>query len=130
MNKLIRGILGSGLVLATSAAPVFAQAGGKFTFPGLPVADLGLLLKNMVIILFLFAALLSFIFIVLGGIQWITAGGDKMAAQAARDRITSAVVGLVIVVAAFAITIIVTTALGINIFTGTIKLPSAPSVFQ
>ena len=59
---------------------------------------------------------MAFIFIIIGGIQWITAGGDKIAAQAARDRITAAVVGLLIVVAAFAITTILSTVLGINLF--------------
>lgn len=36
--------------------------------------------------------------------------------ESARGRITNAVIGLVIVVAAFAITLIFTTVLGVNIF--------------
>jgi hypothetical protein len=41
-----------------------------------------------------------FIFILLiGGIGWITAGGDKGALQAAQQRITMGIVGLAIVVA-------------------------------
>ena len=104
------------------AAPVLAATEATFSFPEgkVPFTNLGNLLSNALIILFFFAAVLAFVFIVVGGIQWITAGGDKIAAQSARDRITAAVVGLLIVVAAFAITLIVTSVLGINIFGGDI----------
>ena len=83
-------------LLALSASQAFGQA--SFTFTGnAPFTNLGELLGNLLILLFAFSAMLSFIFIVIGGIQWITAGGDKLAAQSARDRITAAVVGLIIV---------------------------------
>jgi len=118
MKKIAIGIIGSVSALLVLAAPVFAQGG--FTWPKdrVPFTDLGELLANILTLLFFFAAILAFLFIVIGGIQWITAGGDKIAAQNARDRITAAVVGLVIVVAAFAITWIVLALLGINIFGG------------
>lgn len=40
---------------------------------------------------------------VIGGISWISAGGDKTKLQQARDRITNACIGLIIVVAGWAI---------------------------
>ena len=131
MKKIATGVIGSLFVLASSALPAFAEE-TTFKFPrGNLFVNLGDILKNLLIILFVFAGILAFVFIVVGGIQWITAGGDKQAAQGARDRITAAVVGLVIVVAAFALTIIVTSALGIDIFrTGGVTLPSANSVFN
>lgn len=129
MKKTIAKFLLPAAGLLLSASPVLADPTSDFTFPGLNTPDLGTILKNIILILFAGAAILAFIFIVIGGIQWIAAGGDKAAAQAARDRITAAVIGLVIVIAAFAITLIVTSALGINIFQGTINLPDAPSVF-
>jgi hypothetical protein len=100
-----------------------------FTFDTsrVPFTDLGQLLSNALILIFFFAAILAFVYIVIGGIQWITAGGDKPAAQAARDLITAAVVGLVIVVAAFGITWIITSVFGINIFApgGTSNFPGS-----
>lgn len=124
MKKSLIAAGSSILLLAASASSAF---GATFTFTGnAPFDNLGELLGQLLILLFAFAAFLSFVFIVIGGIQWITAGGDKMAAQAARDRITAAVVGLIIVVAAFAITLIITTLLGVNIFSGDIQFP-APS---
>ena len=115
--KKILAITGSTLAFLMSAGPALAQ---NFTFDTehIPFTDLGALLKNVLIMMFAFAAILAFVFIIIGGIQWITAGGDKVAAQSARDRITAAVVGLVIVVAAFALTLIITTVLGVNIFGG------------
>ncbi len=110
-------------LLALSASKVF---GATFEFTGeAPFTNLGSLLGNLLVLLFAFSAMLSFVFIVIGGIQWITAGGDKIAAQSARDRITAAVVGLIIVVSAFAITLIITTLLGVNLFEGTITFPEA-----
>ena len=43
------------------------------------------------------------IMLILGAIQWITSSGDKGAVEAARSRVTNAVVGLFILLALFAI---------------------------
>lgn len=145
MKKIVTGIITSISALAMTAVPAFAvpttpgtnaapAEGGEVSFNfirGTFLVDLGTILRNIIVILFVFAGILAFIFIVIGGIQWITAGGDPKAAGSARDRITAAVIGLVIVVAAFAITLIVTSALGINIFReGGVTLPTAPSIFD
>ena len=115
--RRIATLAASAAAFLSLASPAFAQAAIKsFDSSGIPFLDLGKLLSNVLALLFFFAALMAFIFIIIGGIQWITAGGDKIAAQAARDRITAAVVGLLIVVAAFAITTILSTVLGINLF--------------
>lgn len=39
----------------------------------------------------------------IGGFNWITAAGDKAKLQAARDRLTNAFIGLIVVVAGWAI---------------------------
>lgn len=130
MKKLITAPILSLVLLAVSAAPAFAQT-FNFDASKVPFEDLGELLSQVLILLFAFAAILAFVFIVIGGIQWITAGGDKIAAQSARDRITAAVVGLVIVVAAFALTLIITTLLGVNIFSGEVQFdpPTGGNIF-
>ena len=123
MRKLVSAMVGLGTYL-TLAKPVFADVVvGGFEDEGIPFKDLGKLLSNVLALLFFFAGILAFLFIIIGGIQWITAGGDKIAAQSARDRITAAVIGLIIVVASFAITLILSAVLGINIFNPT--LPTA-----
>lgn len=111
----------SAIAFLSLARSAFAQSNlspdiSGFETSGIPFLNLGRLLSNILALLFFFAALMAFLFILIGGIQWISAGGDKVAAASARDRITAAVVGLLIVVAAFAITLILSTVLGINLF--------------
>jgi hypothetical protein len=128
MKTIIKAtVLGLISLLAFGRPVLAADAGPTFSFnkTNIPFTNLGDLLRSALLIIFLFSGVLAFVFVLIGGIQWITAGGDKIAANNARDRITAAVVGLVIIMATFGITWLVTAALGINIFSGTgISIPS------
>jgi TRAP-type C4-dicarboxylate transport system permease small subunit len=62
------------------------------------------------------AAIVFFFILVIGGIRWIASGGDKAQTEAARSQITSALVGLVIVFAAWAIVALINVFFNINIF--------------
>lgn len=121
--RRVLSLASSTIALLAFAKPAFAQ-NIVFDSSGVPFTNLGALLQNALALLFFVAGLLAFVFIVIGGIQWITAGGDAKAASAARDRITAAVVGLLVVVAAFAITLILGQLFGINLFQ--FKFPTAP----
>src|SRR3989304_10089326 len=90
-----------------------------FEIPNLiPIPDLGSLIKILLTLAFFVAGLAFFISLLIGGIQWITAGGDTKALDSARRRITNALVGLIIVVAAYAIALILEQVLGIKIISG------------
>lgn len=80
---------------------------GGLTFPSLIS---GLIRFTLVI-----AALVFFFILVIGGIRWILSGGDKAQTEAARNQITAALVGLVIVFAAWAIVQLIQTFFGVNI---------------
>jgi hypothetical protein len=127
MMRRILSFAPSTLAFLALTSPTFAASANitGFEESQVPFTNLGRLLSNALAVIFFFAGLLAFVFIITGGIQWITAGGDIKAAQAARDRITAAVVGLIVVVAAFAITIILGQVFGINIFN--FKFPTAPN---
>lgn len=71
-------------------------------------------------LLLVVAALLFFFMLVVGGIQWIVSGGDKTGSENARKRITSALVGLAIVFAAWAIVTLVKSIFGVDILNLTI----------
>lgn len=104
---------------------VFAQA--EITIPqptNIKIGDIGKLISALVGLLLILAALMAFFFLILGGIQWITSGGDKAGMEAARNKITHAIVGLIIVGAAWAIMILVQNFLGIQIIGGTLQIPS------
>lgn len=66
------------------------------------------------------AAIVFFFILVIGGIRWIASGGDKTQTEAARNQITAALVGLVIVFAAWAIVSLINTFFHVNIFSLTI----------
>ena len=59
------------------------------------------LFKNGFSLMILICIMLALIFIVLGGMQWITSGGDKGKVEAARKKLTYAIVGLVVAFSAF-----------------------------
>lgn len=80
------------------------------------ITDIGLLFSSIVGAMLIIASLLAFLYLVIGGIQWITSGGDKAGLEAARNKITHAIVGLVIVAASWAIMLLVQAFLGVDIF--------------
>lgn len=55
-------------------------------------------------LIFLFAVLATFVVLVWGGLDYIMSGGDSGKVETARGKITNAIVGLVIVILAWAIT--------------------------
>lgn len=52
---------------------------------------------------------------ILGAYSWMTAGGDKAALKTAQDKITRAVTGLVILVAAYALISVIGSLVGLDI---------------
>jgi len=65
---------------------------------------------------FVVGAIIFLFMLISGAITWITSGGDKNAVEAARGRVTSAIVGIVVLFVTFAaITLIENFFGGINI---------------
>ena len=75
------------------------------------------LLPRLVTLGFIAGVLIFFFMLVMGAIQWISSGGDKQGLEAARGRITNALVGLIILFAAFAIVKLIESFFGISILT-------------
>lgn len=91
---------------------------------GVKITDVGQLISAVVGMLLIVAALMAFLFLIMGGIQWITSGGDKAGMEQARNKITHAIVGLIIVGAAWAIMTLVQNFLGVTIIGGSgINIP-------
>lgn len=67
---------------------------------------------NLILVL---AGLVAFFFLLLGGLQWILAGGDKEGTEKARKRITAALIGLVVIFSAYAIMILASQFLGVDL---------------
>jgi hypothetical protein len=105
---------------------VFAQAGLYIPKPpGVQITQVGQLISALVGTILIISALLAFIYLLLGGIKWITSGGDKAGMEEARNKITHAIVGLIIVGAAWAIMSLVQNFLGIQVIgNSNLTLPS------
>lgn len=80
-------------------------------------------------LLFILAAILAIVYIIYGGIRWITSGGDKTAVEEAKKHVTAAIIGLVVVAGAFVILQVVFNVLGAeNPLQGGFKLPTLDTV--
>ncbi len=90
----------------------------KFTLNNPGFSDLGPLIEILMRLAFAVAGIFFFAQLLIGGIRWISAGGDSKAVDSARDRITNALIGLILVIAAYAIIRIIEVTLGIGIVTG------------
>lgn len=108
-----------GVVLAQGAGGTInlvPPAGSGFTnltnitFPGI--------VRGLIGIVLVLAAVIFFFILVIGGIRWITSGGDKAQTEAARNQITAALIGLVIVFAAWAIIQLIQLFFAVNIMGG------------
>jgi len=60
---------------------------------------------------------LVFAFLIWGAIEWITSAGDKGKMESARNKISNAIVGLVILAAVTAIFLVLQQFLGIEVLT-------------
>ncbi|HLD41930.1 MAG TPA: hypothetical protein VJB06_02755, partial [archaeon] len=114
MKKISTAII-SGTFLLTSASSVFADNITINTAAPTRITDLGKLLSATVSAVLIISALAAFIYLIWGGIQWITSGGDKSATEAARNRIQAAILGLFIVFAAWAIMLVLGKFFGFDI---------------
>lgn len=128
MRKKVKLLLGSGggvLASLSVAGPAFAQIN---LFPPNNYNNLRAVTPEKaigtVIQILLFAAfIIAFIFLVIGGIRWMMAGGDKAAAESARGTLTAAIIGLIVVLAAWALLILIERLFGITIVSGPLAIP-------
>lgn len=109
--------MGKFLAQATSTginSPTFKAVGNKFfKFAGGPGAarDGQQLVVAVIDMILFFAAGVAVIFLVMGGYQYVAARGNEEATEKAKKTITSAVIGIVVIVMAFALVAIVNTLL-------------------
>jgi magnesium-transporting ATPase (P-type) len=127
-EKLIQTALTAGAAVFTTVSPILATESVEITRPNEGISNFGSLISAGIRLALLIAALLTFVFLIWGGIQWITSGGDKSAYESARNRITAALVGLAIVAASWAIMTIIEKFFNISILGG-FEIPT-PADYQ
>ncbi|MCX8008977.1 MAG: pilin [Patescibacteria group bacterium] len=75
----------------------------------------GKFISSLINVFLLLATIATMIYLILGGIQWITAGGDKNQLESARNKITHAVIGLLIVAGAWSVWILIGNFFGVSV---------------
>jgi len=75
------------------------------------------LVSSAVGLLLIAGAVIFVVILLLGAISWITSGGDKAAVEAARGKVTAAIIGLVLLFSVWAIVNLIETIFRINILT-------------
>lgn len=61
------------------------------------------------------AGIMFLIYLIFAGLSWVSSGGDKGKVEAARNQMTQAALGLVVVIAAYSIAGVVGKVLGLDI---------------
>lgn len=114
----------SGLIVFISlffqASPAYADICPAGDFSGLCNLDpkrnpnaISRTVAVVVITLIIIAIIVAILYLIMGGIKYITSGGDKGKVDAARSHITAAIIGLILALLAFFIVNVVA-----QIFTG------------
>ena len=102
LAALIVGAGGVGLAHADIGEDQFISA--DTAIPTVDVAtNASSLFQTILTLVIVVAALLTLFYLIMGAISWITSGGDKGKVEEARNKITAAVIGLLILAAVWAI---------------------------
>jgi len=72
-------------------------------------------LSSIITTLTVVASLAFAIYFIIGGLKWITSGGDKNKAEEAKTQMTQAAIGLIVVVVSYFIIGIISNVLGLDI---------------
>ncbi|MFA6511766.1 MAG: pilin [Patescibacteria group bacterium] len=103
---LVLGVLALALVPTMASASAFSIEDIGTTI-GLGTADLKDTVVNIIQWVLGILALVAVVMIIIGGFQWMTAAGSEERIEKAKKIISSAVIGLIIVLLAWAIVIFV-----------------------
>lgn len=84
------------------------------TLCGLGGNNIGQTIRNIVIFFIIIAVVIALMYLLYGGVKWITSKGEKTEVEAARNHIMAALLGLIVVFLAVFLLSIVLSAFGIN----------------
>jgi hypothetical protein len=106
---MFRKLYLTGLLFFISGAPSFVLAQGYFSKIGLTLnepfdgLDLMSVIGRIIQIAFALAGLVATFYLIMGGYNYITSGGDPEAAEGAKVMITNAIIGMVVILVSYLI---------------------------
>lgn len=111
------------IALAQGASPAGPDS-GSIVPDNLPTFGIIEIVQAAIKFILVIAFIAAFIMLLIGGIRWILAGGDEKAVSGARNTITAALIGLVVVLLSFAIIKLVENFFGVTVISGDITIPT------
>ena len=124
-NKIKKLVSLAALQIAALLTPAVALAQPNLVPNAIrPINNAVFVVRGAIQFILVVAFVLAFIFLIVGGVRWITAGGDEKGVAGARNTITAALIGLVIVLVAYALIRLVELFFGVNIITGGVTIPN------
>jgi fumarate reductase subunit C len=110
---------------STQQTPIILDIAGEAAKQGLQGAaqhasadgGFGIFLGSMMNAAMVLAAVIAFAFMLWGAVEWITSAGDKSKMESARNKITNAVIGLIVLAAVVAIYIVLQQFLELEVLT-------------
>ena len=116
MKKLIIGLGTTLNSLYWLSAPAFAQVSQiKIDKPKGAIEEFSPVISGALKIVMVIAALVCFVYIIWGGMEWMMSGGEKTSVTAAKAKLTAAFLGLIVVLSAWAILKLLEYLFGIDI---------------
>lgn len=91
-----------------------------------PISNAVNVVRSIIRFILVVGFVLAFIMLIIGGIRWILAGGDEKAVGSARNMITGALIGLVVILVAYAIIRLVEIFFSLNIISNGVNIPQVP----
>lgn len=129
-TRIKRLIAAAAVQAAALTLPSAALAGtpiGPSTLT--PINNIVGVIRGGIQFILVVAFVLAFVFLIIGGVRWIVSGGDEKAVAGARGMITASLIGLVIVLVAFAIIRLVEIFFNVDIISGTgVTIPTVNSL--
>ena len=102
-TKVINMNTFTSIVSVAHAAPLpcIAPADGTGSGCAVPISGFNTLFSNVLNVVVAFAAVILFIMLIVGGFKFITSGGNPKNVEAAKQTLTYAILGMVLVASAF-----------------------------
>src|SRR3989344_5982425 len=123
LRRIFIPLISQAVILAVPAL-VFAQTDLVPNETIGKVNDIVVVIRAIIRFILIVAFIAAFVMLLIGGIRWITAGGDEKGVASARNMITAALIGLVIVLVAYAIIRLVEIFFNVTIISGAFSIPN------
>ena len=96
---------------------------GTSPAPPAELSDLEAVFARLLYYVIGFAAIAVFIMFLLGGFKWLTSAGNPKNVEAARNTLTYAVVGLVVILLSYLILVLINTITGAPVLNFSVLIP-------